>query len=447
MSKSSTNNIKTSATKVSLLDTGSKEAEEYACKSITFRRRFYRLLWHFIARQFMLLFTTSLTFISWFCRRHRRSLTPDEKFEIMLTGRFDSENWIVNHLGPLSASSECSRLWMVSTNPVPPIPKVTAIYPPKWLMKILGVTQARLLIFLIEAIRKRPHFVGGFHIIVNGIMAIAIGRLTGARSMYFCVGGPAEIRDGGIHSADNSYFVRMETADKVVEKRLLKIISMSDMIVTMGTDAVDFFRDKGIKADFHVVPGGIDSKRFHPTQKKPTIDLIWTGRLVGVKRLDILLHAIKHVTKKFPQVKAAIVGNGKLLDEMRSLSTELEINHNINFVRHQNTIEDWLRDSKIFILTSDSEGLSLSMMEAMMCGLPVVVSEVGDLRDLVDNGVNGYLVPRRSPNLFAERIIELLSNDQKLQEFSRAAHDSAMQYETQATIQHWNNIIAGYRES
>jgi glycosyltransferase involved in cell wall biosynthesis len=447
MSKGSINNTKTSETEVLSLNSDSKEAEENLNKSTTFHKRLRRLLWHFIARQFTLLFTTSLTFITWFCRSRRRNLISGEGCEIMLTGRFDSENWIVNHLGPLSASSECSRVWMVSTNPVPPIPKVTAIYPPKWLIKIFGVTQARLLIFLLEAMRKKPHFVGGFHIIVNGIMAVAIGRLTGARSIYFCVGGPAEIRDGGIHSADNSYFVKMETADKVVEKRLLKIISMSDIIITMGTKAVDFFRDKGINADFHVVSGGIDSTRFYPIQKRPTTDLIWTGRLVEVKRIDVLLHTIKQVAHKFPELKTVIVGNGKLLDEMRSLSTELGINNNVNFIGHQNKIEDWLHDSKIFVLTSDSEGLSLSMMEAMMCGLPVVVSDVGDLSDLVDNGTNGYLVPRRSPKIFAERIIELLSKDQKLQEFSRAAHNSAMQYETKTTIQHWNNIISSYRES
>jgi glycosyltransferase involved in cell wall biosynthesis len=215
----------------------------------------------------------------------------------------------------------------------------------------------------------------------------------------------------------------------------------------MGSKAIDFFREKGINADFHIVSGGINSERFHPVQSKPTTDLIWTGRLVEVKRLDILLHAIKQVAKKFPEIKVVIVGDGKLLDETRSLAIELEINHNINFVGHQNTIEDWLHNSKIFVLTSDSEGLSLSMMEAMMCSLPVVVSDVGDLSDLVVHKVNGYLVPRRSPDLFAECIIELLSDDQKLQEFSQAAHRSAMRYETQATIQHWNNIIAGYRES
>jgi len=69
-------------------------------------------------------------------RRHRAA--PQNGYEILLTGRFDSANWILNHLGPLGASSECSRVWMVSTNRVPELSKVKAIYPPPWLVRVAG---------------------------------------------------------------------------------------------------------------------------------------------------------------------------------------------------------------------------------------------------------------------------------------------------------------------
>jgi glycosyltransferase involved in cell wall biosynthesis len=81
-------------------------------------------------------------------------------------------------------------------------------------------------------------------------------------------------------------------------------------------------------------------------------------------------------------------------------------------------------------------------MEAMMCGLPVVVSDVGDLRDLVEDGVNGYLVPRRSPELFAARLVELLSDQKKLRAFSLAARRSALRYETRAAARCWDHILA-----
>ena len=407
-------------------------------RPISFRLRLRRWLWHVFARQFMLPPMVALA-VARLIGRRRRLVSKGCK--ILLTGRFDSRNWILNHLGPLSASKNCSRVWMVSTNPVPALPKVEAIYPPKWLVRVVGATPARLLIFLCVAIQKRPHIVGGFHIVVNGIAAVTVARLIGAQSMYFCVGGPAEIRDGGIHSAD-SLFTKMETADPVVERRLLRAVGAADTIVTMGTKAVDFFREKGIIADFHVVSGGIDPLRFKPAEEAACYDLILTGRLVAVKRIDIFLQTIQNIVDRIPDVRAAIVGDGRLRDELHSLSVKMDIDRNVSFVGHQENIEAWLRKSKIFVLTSDSEGLSLSVMEAMMCGLPAVVSDVGDMGDLVKDGVNGYLVPRRSPELFADRLIELLSDDGKLRTFSLAARRTAMRYETLATIQRWDSILA-----
>jgi len=419
-------------------DNKAGQAEE----AVSFRRRLRRCGWHFWVRQITLWSLIAIRVAGWIGRK-RRPIGPDG-CEIMLTGRFDSDNWILAHLGPLSASKQCKRLYMVSTNPVPDLPRVMALYPPKWLIRVMGATAARLLTFGWAAMRRRPDFVGGFHLIVNGIAAAVVGPLAGARSMYFCVGGPPEVHDGGVH-ADDHLFSRMETPDATVEKRLLSILSTFDMIVTMGTRAVSFFQDKGVQTEFHVVSGGIDSDRFHPKADQPQFDMIVTGRLAPIKRLDIFLLAFKRVAERLPEVKAVIVGDGQLRDDLESVARELGIEDNVVFAGRQQDVASWLRRSKLFVLTSDSEGLSLSMIEATMCGLPAVVSQVGDLGDLVEDGVNGYLVPRRSPELFADRLVELLSDEVKLTSFSQAARQSAMRYEIQATIERWNNILAGFR--
>jgi L-malate glycosyltransferase len=407
---------------------------------IALRHRARRRFRHWIARQFMLLLLAMLAVARRAGRRPRRVCSGP--CEILLTGRFDSKNWILNHLGPLAASERCSRVWMVSSRPVPALPKVTPIYPPRGLVKILGATPARLLTFAWVALRKRPHVVGGFHLIPNGIASVLMGCLTGARSVYFSVGGKTEVIDGGVHS-ETPFLRRMETPDAVVQERLLSFVSGSDLVVTMGTRAVEFFQNAGVDTMFGVVSGGIDSQRFSVAEESPHYDLILTGRLAEIKRVDIFLHAVQHVARVIPDVKAVIVGDGDLRNSLQSLATTLGIARNVEFAGYRDDIENWLHKSRIFVLTSDSEGLSLSMMEAMMCGLPAVVSDVGDLGDLVEHGVNGYLVPRRSPERFAESLVALLSNEQRLQAFSRAARRKALQFETQATVQRWNNILAG----
>lgn len=410
-----------------------------AAAPISIRRRLRRAFWHVYARLFMLVAVVLLAVAKVIGRRRRP--VPSGGCNVLLTGRFDSANWIRNHLGPLAASKGCAHVWMVSTNPVPAVPKVTPIYPPKWMIRIIGATQARLLMFAWAALCRKPDWVGGFYLVANAIVAALVARLVGARSMYFCVGGPAEVLDGGCHSKDN-ITGKMETVDAVVESRLLKIAGTFDTIITMGTKAVAFFREKSVRTAFHVVSGGIDPSQFQRATESPRYDLILTGRLVEIKRIDVLLQAVKIAAERVPDIKAVIVGDGPLRGSLQALSADLHIDRHICFAGHQDDVAGWLRRSRIFALTSDSEGLSLSMMEAMMCGLPAIVSDVGDLGDLVEDGVNGYLIPRRSPELLAERTVELLSDERKLESFSDAAHEAAMRYETGATIRRWNQILA-----
>ena len=102
----------------------------------------------------------------------------------------------------------------------------------------------------------------------------------------------------------------------------------------------------------------------------------------------------------------------------------------------------WLRRARVFVLTSDSEGLPLSTMEAMMCGLPVVASAVGDLSDLVSDGVNGYLIEERTPENFSKRILDLLTNTERLGRFAKAARHSIERHNVDAVIQTWDAILA-----
>lgn len=418
-----------------------KRDADRRCESVPLGRRVRRWFWHRVVRQVTWTCAVMIELAGWL--RGGPRARNGEKFSVMLTGRFDSNNWISAFLEPLSASKACDCLYMVSTNPVPALPNIVAIYPPKWLTKVVGASLARLITFACAAMRNRPHVVGGFHFLFNGITAVLVARLIRARSMYFCVGGSAEMRDGGI-GAENPLTEKMETGDPVVEKRLLRIASHADTIITMGTRAVKYYQGRGVRADFHVVAGAINSTRFHPSSDEPSYDLILTGRLAPVKRVDIFLEAIERVAAEIDSVRVLIVGDGALRGELQQQAKDLGIESNVRFAGYlsDDEVVACLRRSRIFVLTSDSEGLSLSMTEAMMCGLPAVVSDVGDLGDLVDDGVNGYLVPRRRPELLAEKLIELLSDEAKLKDMASAARRSSLRYETQATTQRWDQILA-----
>ena len=123
------------------------------------------------------------------------------------------------------------------------------------------------------------------------------------------------------------------------------------------------------------------------------------------------------------------------------LARDLNIEKHVLFAGQQSAVETWLRRARVFVLTSDSEGLSLALMEAMMCGLPAVVSAVGDLGDLVEDGVNGYLVEHRSPQAFAEALRSLLTDPERFARFAAEARRAGAMNEPSAVTRRWDEIL------
>jgi glycosyltransferase involved in cell wall biosynthesis len=360
---------------------------------------------------------------------------------VVLTGTFYSTNWIEAHLAPLAAAKACAGVTVVSLTAVPALPKVDVRRPPTWLVRSCGEVPSRLITFSWVALRERPCFVGGFHLLLNGLVAALVGRLAGARSIYFCVGGPAEVLGGGVR-AENRLFERMATPDAVVERRLVAAIDAFDVVVTMGTSAARFFRERGVRAPIHVVAGGIDNRRFAAHRTAPTEDLVMVGRLAPIKRVDLFLSAIACALRDLPGLTAVVVGDGAERPVLEKQARELGLEGRVSFVGHQVDVAPWLARARVLVLSSDSEGLPLSVMEAMTAGLPVVVSRIGDLPDLVEDGVNGFLVRERTAEAFSEKIVGLLTDDALRARFAEAARGAAQRYTVEGAARKWEGILA-----
>lgn len=396
-------------------------------------------LWfvHLAIRLFMLLYGAAL----WTAKVAGPKQRPlAEEADVLLTATFYSKNWIGAHLHPLAASTRCRRIWMVATSEVPSVATVEAIYPPKWLIRCMGKVPARLATFCWIALRRRPEVIGGFHLLLNGMVAALLAKLCGSHALYICGGGPREVLDGGIWG-ENRLFRRLVTPDTFVETRLLRAVGEFDWVITMGSKAGMFFRNRGVKARIFQNPGGLDGAVFEPGTREKRFDVVIVGRISKVKRFDTYLRAIAEVRTAVPGVRAAVVGDGPLRLSMEALSIELGLEGTVFFVGHQSGTAPWLQASRIFALTSDSEGVSLAMMEAMSCGLPVVVSDVGDLDEMVVDGSNGFLVSERTPANFAACLTRLLQDDALRERMSLRARESAvpLQYENAGKL--WDRIF------
>jgi glycosyltransferase involved in cell wall biosynthesis len=139
---------------------------------------------------------------------------------------------------------------------------------------------------------------------------------------------------------------------------------------------------------------------------------VCVSRLVPPKLVDCLIHAMKRVTARFPASRCVIVGEGPQEEELRSTVRRLEMEESVLFAGHMEDVRPYLAAGDIFVLPSEREGLPLSVLEAMAFGLPCVAGEAGGNREVIRDGVNGFVVPCRSAQALADAI-ERLFDDPK----------------------------------
>lgn len=360
-------------------------------------------------------------------------------FDILLTGTFHSANWIKAHIAPLAAARRCRRITIVGAADVTGVPKVSVIAPPPWLRRLVGGVPSRLLWFWVVALRTKPHVVGGFHLLINGLAVPLVAKSSGARGWYFCVGGPREAIDGGVHQ-ENPYFQRIGRPDAVIERRLLDAVRACDLVVTMGTSAAAYFAAQGVRR-IEVISGGIDAGRFQRNGIRPTFDLLVAARLVPIKRLDRFVDVVRVLATARPEFRAVIVGDGPLRGALEAQAARLNLGTQLTFAGTQTDVGAWLAKGRVFMLTSESEGLALAIMEAMTCGLPVIAPRIGDLADLVEDGVNGFLVPEPDVARLAGAAKALLDEPDTLARFSAAAEQTARRYHLPAAIAKWDAVL------
>lgn len=192
---------------------------------------------------------------------------------------------------------------------------------------------------------------------------------------------------------------------------LIKMAYISaDGVVFQTNDARDYFSDK-IRNHSTVIGNPIIENLPYKSNKDENV-IVNFCRLSPQKNIPCLLRAFAIVYKKHPEYKLVIYGNGELLEELISYSKVLNIEMVVRFETFTNEIHDIIKDYSIFVSSSDYEGISNSMMEAMAIGLPVVCTDcpIGGARMVIKNGENGLLVPVNDEVKMANAIIRLIED-------------------------------------
>jgi GalNAc-alpha-(1->4)-GalNAc-alpha-(1->3)-diNAcBac-PP-undecaprenol alpha-1,4-N-acetyl-D-galactosaminyltransferase len=191
----------------------------------------------------------------------------------------------------------------------------------------------------------------------------------------------------------------------------------------------------------HVLPNPVEIPENVPEMQSRTRRIISVGYLGGEKNQRALLHAFARLDRK-PGWRVCIVGDGPDREMLKILAVELGIADEVDFLGQRSDVEGLLADSSIFAFTSLSEGSPNALAEGLAYGCACIAFDcVAGPSDLIEHGVNGFLVPAGDNQHYAGMLQQLTDDSELRERFSKAARSSVGRYEISSVVAELEKII------
>lgn len=176
----------------------------------------------------------------------------------------------------------------------------------------------------------------------------------------------------------------------------------------------------GIPQRFQFLPTGVDTSLMYPCNKLESRRVLglstdlnvfaYVGRLTKIKGVDFLLESFRCTVRRRSNSLLVIAGEGEEEQSLKKRATDLDVDKKVRFLGRvpHHEVPFVIGAADVCVIGSLAEGFSLAMIEQVACGRPVVTSDVSGARDLIKNGVNGFIVVERDQEVFADHMINAL---------------------------------------
>ena len=278
---------------------------------------------------------------------------------------------------------------------------------------------------------KKIDYVLGIYLIPHGLLAYLVGKVTRKRVVQLIIGD------------DSEFIKRYRKISGAVLRQAWKIGVRGEITKKLLLAFVENVKKIFIQHNVYQIPPIPENLK---TVKKE-IDILSIGNFTRVKRVDRFLEIIGRLKGRYPGIKAVFVGNGP--KGMKTFYVKkrdgMGLRDNVEFTGFVEDVSRYYQRSKVFIMTSDMEGLPMAMIEAMTWGLPCVLPDVGNIPDIAKDGYNAFVVKPHAVDQFAGEIEFLLDNNAIYEEFSVNAMQTVKGREEEFSlpyIQHqWEEIL------
>ena len=193
-----------------------------------------------------------------------------------------------------------------------------------------------------------------------------------------------------------------------------KLLGLSNLITTVALSVSRELEEYGFDPKKTIVVGnGVDEKTFAPLQNDNHASyVLYTGVLRARKGLFDLIECAKYVCEAHPETRFVICGTGpffpKIVEKVRRMGLQKQVIFS-GYISKENLVQVY-QNAAVQVVPSHYEGLPTVLLEGMSCGIPVVATAVGGSSEVISQGVNGFLVPPKSPVKLANAVSKLLDD-------------------------------------
>lgn len=195
-----------------------------------------------------------------------------------------------------------------------------------------------------------------------------------------------------------------------------------------------------------VVNNGVDTSAFNVGSSYfdvQDVRLISVGSLYWIKNQELIIRAVVDLHRTGMNVSLTLIGDGEDRDKLESIIKKENAETYIHLLGRKNNVADYLKESNIYVSASSTEGLPLSVLEAMACGLPVIATKAGGIKDIVRDSDNGYLFDFNDKEMLKECICRLCSDKEAISIFSRNSRLIAEEWSLDKCVNGYENLYEG----
>jgi glycosyltransferase involved in cell wall biosynthesis len=211
------------------------------------------------------------------------------------------------------------------------------------------------------------------------------------------------------------------------------ILRQSQKVIAVSDAVADRVAELGVpRSSIVVVPNGVDLEQFvarpGDREPRPKIRLLFIGRHIPNKGPMTFLEAIAQIAPERDDFEAVFLSDGPLRPRLEARAREAGLNGKVRFEGHVDDQSLALRQADVVVRPSLTEGMALSVIEAMAAGACVVASDISANRGLIEDGVTGRLVPPANPTALAQVLREILDAPERMRQMAAAAAQAATGY-------------------